>query len=107
MNLVTRLKRLILDYQIVKGSEVSIITDYAVADSTYFKSSVKVRLLHDTIVQLLKLELEGQSIIHFIWCGGSRMISQGTNRLSIGELAAGVMQGKKFLDFLPLNESAF
>ena len=34
------------------------------------------------------------------------MISQGTDGLSRGELATGVMQGEKFLDFLPLNESA-
>ena len=35
------------------------------------------------------------------------MISQGNDGLSRGELATGVMQGNKFLDILPLNESAF
>ena len=59
------------------------------------------------IVQLRNLELEGQLIVHFTWCSGSHMISQGTDGLSRGELATGVIQGKGFLDFLPLNESIF
>ena len=44
-------------------------------------------------------------IAHFTWCSGARMIFQGTDGLSRGELSTGVMQGKNFLDFLPLNES--
>ena len=106
-NLVTRLKWLIFDCQIEKGSEVFIITDNAVVKSTYFKGSTKVRPLHDMIVQLRKLELEGKLIVDFTWCSGSRMISQGTDGLLRRELATGVMQGKTTLDFLPLNESAF
>ena len=34
------------------------------------------------------------------------MIKQGTNDLSCGELALGVMRGQDFLSFLPMNESA-
>ena len=35
-----------------------------------------------------------------------RMIEQGTDGLSRGDLLEGVMKGQSMLDFIPLNESA-
>ena len=44
--------------------------------------------------------------MHFMWISGKRMISQGTDGLSRGDLLSGVMQGEEFLKFLPFNKTA-
>ena len=59
------------------------------------------------IVELRKLEMKAALIVHFIWILGKRMIMQGTDGLLQGEFASGVMRGDSFLDFLPMNETAF
>ena len=83
-----------------------ICTDNAVAKSTYFKGSSKSYPLHNLIVELKRLEMEGWLIIHFIWIPGTRMIAHGTDGLSRGDPSSGVMGGKEFLSLLPLNESS-
>ena len=60
--------------------------------------------LHDMFVQLQKLEMEVQFIVHFTWCSDTRMIFQRTDGLLRGELSTVIMQGI-FFDFMPLNES--
>ena len=105
-NLVIRLRRLINADEIPRGTEVFICTDNAVAESTYFKGSSKSSPLHNLIVELKRLEMEGWLIIHFIWIPGTRMIEHGTDGLSRGDTSSGVMGGKEFLSLLPLNESA-
>ena len=93
--------------KIQAGTEVFICTDNAVAESMYFKGLSKSQELHGMIVKLRKLEMKGPLIIHFIWISGKRMIQHGTNGLSRGDTGSGVMEGKDFLDVLPLNETAF
>ena len=44
--------------------------------------------------------------IHLIHVAGSRMISQGTDDVSRGEMASGVMRGAAMLLFVPLHLSA-
>ena len=68
--------------QIKEGSEVFIFTNSKVMERTYTKGSSKSRKLHDLIVVLRKLQMEGRLIIHFIWIAGTRMILQGTDALS-------------------------
>ena len=58
------------------------------------------------IVDLRKLEMKDLLIIHFIWISGKRMIQHGSDGLSRGDTGSGVMEGKGFLDVLPLNETA-
>ena len=50
--------------------------------------------------------MQNQLIIHFVWISGKRMIKQGTDGLSRGDFASGVMRGQDFLSFLPMNKSA-
>ena len=50
--------------------------------------------------------MECQMRLHFIHVAGTRMIEQGTDGLSRGELCTGVMGGKTMLSFIPLHESA-
>ena len=51
--------------------------------------------------------MEGRLIINFIWITGTQLISQGTNALSQGEVSTSSMAAEKFLQFLPLNLTAF
>jgi hypothetical protein len=43
------------------------------------------------ILELRKMEMEGQFIIHLIWIAGKRMIAQGSDGLSRGDFSSGVM----------------
>jgi hypothetical protein len=106
-NLVIRLKRMVASGELAKGSEVWVFTDNMVAERTYFRGSSNNSKLHQLIFGLRKMEMEGDLIIHFVWIAGKRMIAQGTDGLSRGELSSGVMSGKDFLPYLPLNETAF
>jgi hypothetical protein len=50
----------------------------------------------------------GALFLHVVWVAGTRMINQGSDRLSRGDLTSGVMRGgEDFLDHTPLNESAW
>ena len=45
--------------------------------------------------------------LHFIHVAGTRMIAQGSDGLSRGNLSEGVMRGTAMDSFIPLNETAF
>ena len=47
-----------------------------------------------------------QCSITFVHVAGTRMIEQGTDGLSRGDLLEGVMQGNSIFKYIPLNESA-
>jgi hypothetical protein len=56
-------------------------------------------------LRLWKLEMEHGLFIHLVWVSGKRMIAQGTNGLSRGDLTTGVMKGDHMLDYVPLHLS--
>ena len=58
------------------------------------------------ILELRKMELDEELIIHFISISGKRMIAQGTDGVSRADLSSGVMGGEDFLKYLPLDETA-
>jgi hypothetical protein len=58
------------------------------------------------MLRLCKLEISGLLHIHMVHIPGTRMIEQGTDGLSRGDLTEGVMTGHSILDFVPLNKSA-
>ena len=84
--------------QIKKSSEVFVCTDTMVMEQTYTKGLFKIPKLHDLIVELLKLEMEGKLIIHSIWIAGTQMISQGTDALSRGQFRQVVWRSKSSYD---------
>ena len=105
-NLVIRVKRLVLEGIVKKGSEVFVVTGNSVMESIFYKGSSKSSSLHDLIVGLRKLEIENQLIIHFCWVAGKRLIKMGVDGLSRGDFASGVMAGNDLLEYLPFNETA-
>jgi hypothetical protein len=58
------------------------------------------------VLQLKHLELEFGFMLHVIHVSGRRMISQGTDGLSRGDVTTGVLQGQPMLSFAPLHLSA-
>jgi hypothetical protein len=50
--------------------------------------------------------MEGRLFITVIWVAGTRMIEQGTDGLSRGDLFNGILAGGRFLDYVPLNKGA-
>jgi hypothetical protein len=44
--------------------------------------------------------MDGKLFIHLIWVAGTRMIAQGTDGTSQGDLSNRVMSGKAMLDFV-------
>lgn len=90
-----------------EGAEVFIFTDNSTAESAYFKGTSSSKLLFNIVLKLRKLEFSGSFKIHFIHVAGSRMISQGTDGLSRGDLSEGVMRGVRMLSFVPLHLTCF
>jgi hypothetical protein len=90
-----------------RGTEIFVFTDNFVSERAFYHGSAKSRLLHELIVRLRKLEMGGHLFIRFIWIAGTRMIWQGTDGLSRGDLTAGVMTGERFLSYVPINQTAF
>ena len=49
--------------------------------------------------------MEGGFLLHVIHCAGTRMIAQGTDRLSRGVMWEGFMRGTPMSAYIPLHES--
>jgi len=89
----------------VKGLEVFMFTDNAVAEGAFYKGSSSSKKLFNLILQLRLLEMEAGMRIHIIHIAGSRMIKQGTDGLSRGDANEGVMQGNSMLSFVPIAKN--
>jgi hypothetical protein len=92
-NLIIWTKALIREGKLKEGSELFVFTDNSVAERTLYKGSSSSLKLHHMILELRKMEMEGQFIIHFIWIAGKSMIAQGSDGLSRGDFSSGVMNG--------------
>ena len=106
-NLVLKIEELVKDGTIPAGTEIFVFTDNFVSKRAFFHGSAKSPLLHELVRRLRQLEMGGYIFIRFIWIAGTRMIEQGTDGLSRGDLSSGGMAGEHFLKFVPLNKTAF
>jgi hypothetical protein len=106
-NLVLRLEELLKVGKVKEGTELWLFTDNAVSESAFNKGSSKSKLLHELCARVRKAEMAHSLHVHVIWIAGTRMISQGTDGLSRGDLTSGVMAGDDFLSHIPLDKGAF
>ena len=90
----------------LNGIELFLFTDNSVAEAAMFKGSSSSRLLFELVLRLKKIEVRSSVRIHFIHVAGTRMIKQGADGLSRGNLLEGVMQGRRMVDFIPITTSA-
>ena len=105
-NLVDTVEEEVLSGNLV-GSELFIFTDNAVAEGCFYKGTAQSRALFELVLRLRKAELMGGLRLHVVHVSGKRMIAQGTDDLSRGNLIEGVMAGRSMIDFVPLHQMAF
>lgn len=106
-NLVLRLEELLKAGKVKRGTELWLFTDNSVSESAFNKGSSKSKLLHELCARVRKAEMAFSLQVQVVWIAGTRMISQGTDGLSRGDLTSGVMAGDEFLSHIPLNRGAF
>jgi hypothetical protein len=106
-NLVLRLEELLKSGKVKEGTELWLFTDNSVSESAFNKGSSKSKLLHGLCARVRKAEMAYSLHVHVVWIAGTRMISQGTDGLSRGDLTSGVMAGDDFLSHIPLDKGAF
>lgn len=92
----------------LNGVELFFFTDNSTSERSFYKGSSSSRELHDLVTRLRDVEMNAGCRIHLCHVAGTRMIEQGTDGLSRGNLTEGVMQGtRSMMDFVPLHRSAF
>ena len=104
-NLILRLESLVSGGRLKQGTEVFMFTDNATAEAAFYRGTSSTRLLFELVLRARKLEMNGSIFMRVVWVAGTRMISQGTDGLSRGDLMTGVMSGNSMLFYVPLNKS--
>jgi hypothetical protein len=89
-----------------RGIEIFIFTDNSTAEAAFYRGTSSLKKLFDLILKLKMLELSIGCVLHVIHVSGRRMIAQGTDGTSRGDLGEGVMKGKAMLSYIPLHLSA-
>jgi hypothetical protein len=90
----------------VKDTEVIFCTDNSTVEATFYKGSSTSPLLHQLVVRLRALQHKHGFRLTLVHVSGKRMIMQGTDGISRGELREGIAAGKPMLEFIPLHLSA-
>ena len=105
LNLVDTLEKMQKEDEL-RGTEIYVFTDNSTAELAFFKGTSKSAKLHELVLRLRLLEGVAQCRIHFVHVAGKRMIVQGADGLSRGNLTEGVMGGWSMGDFIPLHLNA-
>jgi len=88
------------------NSEVFVFTNNSTAEGAFYKGHSDSKLLFDLILQLRQIKMSGALHLHVVHVTGTRMIQQGTDGLSHGDMTEGVMQRSPMLDHIPLHLDA-
>lgn len=105
LNLVESLEAQVEDGRI-KGAEVFLFTDNSTAEAVFFKGNSSSKPLFDLMLRLRKVEMDGQLLLHVVHVAGTRMVEEGADGGSRGDLTQGAMAGHSVIDFVPLHLSA-
>ena len=104
-NLILRLESLVACGKIEHGTEIFMFTDNSTAESAFYRGTSSSLLLFELVLRARKLEMRGSIFMRVVWVAGTRMIDQGTDGLSRGDLMTGVMAGNSMLFYVPLNKT--
>ena len=88
------------------GSELFIFTDNSVAEAAFYKGNSSSKLLFDLVLRFTILQSNCKMKFHIIHVAGTRMIQQGSDGLSRGNMLEGVMKGDDILSHVPIHKSA-
>jgi hypothetical protein len=104
-NLVLYVERLVREGRLSEATELFLFTDNFVSERAFHNGSSKSRTLHQLVERIRAMEMVGAIFVHLVWVAGTRMIAQGTDGLSRGDLSNGVLGGEHMLQHVPLNET--
>ena len=104
-NLVETLEVMATEREL-EGCELFLFTDNATAESAFFKGSSSSKHLFELVLRLRKLEMSQSCRIYVSHVAGTRMIAQGSDGLSRGNLSEGVMRGMSMHEFIPIHKNA-
>ena len=90
----------------LNNSEVFMFTDNSTVKACAFKGSSSSPKLLNLIVRLKLMPMNSGFQINIFHVAGTRMIAQGTDGVSRGCLAQGVMAGEAMCAFIPIHLSA-
>ena len=88
------------------GSELFLFTDNATTEAAFHNGTSSSPTLFDLILRVRVVQLNYAVRLHIIHVSGSRMIEQGTDGLSRGNLFEGVMTGQDMMSYIPIHLSA-
>ena len=83
------------------GSTVLLATENSVVEAALYKGNSSSEKLFDLVVRLRKAELHSSCKLLVTHVSGKRMMAQGTDDVSRGNLREGVAVGKEVLSFCP------
>jgi hypothetical protein len=90
----------------VKDAKVFLFTNNSTAEAVFFRGNSTSRPLFELMLRLRKVEMDGALNLRVIHVAGTRMIEQGTNGGSCGDLTQGVIAGEPMLQYVPLHRTA-
>lgn len=85
------------------GKEILLFTDNTTCEEVFYKGNASSKLLFELVLRLRILALHQKMKVHVIHVSGTRMIAQGTDGLSRGEMLEGVIDGDPMLKHIPLH----
>jgi hypothetical protein len=80
-------------------------TDNSTTELAFHNGTSGSKSLFELVLRLRMLQLKHGAKIHLIHVAGTRMISQGTDGISRGNLLEGVMAGKEMISFVPISQT--
>jgi hypothetical protein len=104
-NLVDGLEELVRSGR-VKDAEVFLFTDNSTAEAVFYRGNSTSRPLFELMLRLRKVEMDGGLNLRVIHVAGTRVVEQGTDGGSRGDLTQGVMAGEPMLQYVPLHLTA-
>ncbi len=104
-NLVESLEDAYQDTRL-QNCEIFLFTDNSTAEGAYYKGNSPSRLLFELVLRLRQLEMHSNLLLHVTHVTGSRMINQGTDGLSRGLFAGGILMDQNMLSYIPLHQAA-
>jgi hypothetical protein len=90
----------------LRNCELFLFTDNSTSEAAFYKGTSKSKKLFDLVLRLRKLQMRSGITLHVIHVAGKRMMAQGTDGVSRGDLLTGVFAGNSLLDYVPLHSTA-
>lgn len=88
------------------GCEVFLFTDNSMSEAAFIKGTSSSLLLFNLVLRLRILKVELHCMLHVVHVAGTRVIGQGSDGPSRGDLTEDVTTGRLMISYVPLSQSA-